>query len=164
MTMQDLSTQNNNTLKYILTTGLCALALMSQPATADPNSINDKVVEPSIESAVTQPPSPLLLSHANFLNEISTRRQVNTFFPNEQSVFYGTPVNFVNTSRGTLTFTRRDMVLVGRNPIVMARVYDSSLTGGDDFGQGWQLSYAQTIAVQADGSLQYRDGSASLPT
>jgi hypothetical protein len=36
-------------------------------------------------------------------------------------------VGYVNVGRGNLTFVRRDLVTVGRIPLVLARVYDSSL-------------------------------------
>lgn len=59
------------------------------------------------------------------LNEFSARRRLNSLFRNEQSVFYGVQLRYVNSSRGNLTFARRDLVVVGRIPIVFARVYDS---------------------------------------
>ena len=109
--------------------------------------------------------------HVNMLNELSERRLGNTFFTNEQSIFYGAQVGFVNAGTGNLTFARRDLVTVGRMPIVMARVYDSSLIGTgmasdieSDFGPGWQLSLAQTIKVMDNGTLLYRDDSAVLNT
>ena len=71
-----------------------------------------------------------------FLNDLSARRRTTTMFPNPQSVFAGVQENFVNTSTGALTFLVRDLVRVGGMPIVMGRVYDSTLTGGSDFGPG----------------------------
>jgi hypothetical protein len=32
---------------------------------------------------------------------------------------------------------RRDLVTIGRLPLVVARVYDSGLDAGDDFGNGF---------------------------
>lgn len=108
-----------------------------------------------------QPPSPAMVTHANFLNELSPRRQVNRFFgnqqPNQLSKF------FVNVSKGNLNFVMRDIVTHGRLPTNMARVYDSTITGGD-FGQGWQLSLLETIEVLDDSSLVYQDDTASLNT
>jgi YD repeat-containing protein len=47
-------------------------------------------------------------------------------------------------------------------PIVVSRVYDSSLTKNNDFSVGWHLSLAQTIEQTEDGTLLYRDETASL--
>ncbi|NQZ07591.1 MAG: RHS repeat protein, partial [Algicola sp.] len=105
-------------------------------------------------------PPPLLVSHVDVLNELSERRRVSRFFKNEQSSFYGQQLGYVNTAKANTTFAVRDMVVAGRVPLVMARIYDSSLGEGGDFGQGWQLSFAQTIQKLADGSLLYRDGTA----
>lgn len=110
-------------------------------------------------------PSPLMVTHVGFLNELSERRRVNTFFPNaEQSIFYGQQVGHVNTSSGNTTFVRRDLGKTGRLPILIARVYDSSLVGGDDFGAGWQLSIAETINITGAGTLKYRDDTATVKT
>jgi YD repeat-containing protein len=99
--------------------------------------------------------------HANFLNELSNRRRLNTLFPNEQSVFYGVPIRYVNSSRGNLTFLRRDLVTIGRIPIVVGRVYDSTNRSDTGFGPGWRLSLAETIATQPDDTLIYVDDSGS---
>ncbi len=107
------------------------------------------------------PAEHVLRNHAGFLNELSDRRRLNSLFPNEQSVFYGVPIRYVNSSRGNLTFVRRDLVTTGRIPIVFARVYDSSLRAGSDFGSGWQLSLAETIVRRPNGTLSYVDDSAS---
>jgi hypothetical protein len=100
---------------------------------------------------------PLLVSHATWLNELSERRQTSTLIPNQQSMFNGISYGYVNTAKLNVTFSRRDMVVVGRMPLVFARVYDSSYAGADDFAQGWHLSIAQTIQTQANGDLQYLD-------
>ena len=114
-------------------------------------------------SANKQPPSSELVSHVGLLNELSPRRQVNTFTPNQSSVITnGLQKHFVNVGSGQLSFLRRDLVTVGRRPLVMARIYDSSLVNSNDFGVGWQLSLAQTIDVLDDGTLLYRDDTASL--
>lgn len=104
----------------------------------------------------------VIRSHATFLNEISDRRRVNSIFPNEQSPLYGLPVRYVNSSRGNLTFIRRDMVSIGHLPVVVARVYDSSLRAGSDFGAGWRLAAAETITRQSDGEIVYTDDSGSV--
>lgn len=101
----------------------------------------------------------VIRSHATFLNEISDRRRVNSIFPNEQSPLYGIPIRYVNSSRGNLTFVRRDVVSVGHLPIVVARVYDSSLRSRTDFGAGWRLAAAETITRQSDGEIIYTDDS-----
>ncbi|MGH9509297.1 MAG: DUF6531 domain-containing protein [Terriglobales bacterium] len=86
--------------------------------------------------------------YLHYLAEFSQRRRVNIYFPNEQSIFYGVQVNFVNVGRGNLTFARRDLVTVGRMPLVAARVYDSAGPGSLEFGPGWHLSATETIEVQ----------------
>ena len=43
------------------------------------------------------------------LNELTERRQINTFFTNEQSLMYGLQTSFVNVGKGNLTFVRRDL-------------------------------------------------------
>lgn len=83
--------------------------------------------------------------YVEYLNEFTERRRLKMYFANEQSIFYGAQVGYVNAGRGNLTFVRRDLVTVGRLPLVAARVYDSSLNTGDDFGKGWHLSAAETI-------------------
>ncbi len=60
----------------------------------------------------------------------------------------------MNVGRGNLTFTRRDLVTIGRMPLVAARVYDSASAGSLEFGPGWHLSAAERVEV--------RDGVAKL--
>jgi YD repeat-containing protein len=98
--------------------------------------------------------------YVDYLNEFTERRRLKVYFANEQSVFYGAPVGYVNVGRGNLTFVRRDMVTVGRIPLVLARVYDSSFDGGDDFGRGWHLSVAETIKLEADGVVLLSESAA----
>lgn len=88
--------------------------------------------------------------YLHYLHEFTERRRVNVYFKNEQSIFYGAQVNFVNTDRGNLTFLRRDLVTGGRVPLMVARVYDSSGFGSEEFGAGWHLSAAETIEIQND--------------
>ena len=47
-------------------------------------------------------------------------------FVNKQSMRAGVQESFVNTSRGNLTFLRRDLVRIAAMPIVIGRVYDSA--------------------------------------
>ena len=75
-----------------------------------------------------------------FLNDLSARRRTTTLFPNPQPVFAGVQESFVNTSTGSMTFLVRDLVRVGGMPIVMGRVYDSTVEEGGDFGPGWKLT------------------------
>ena len=82
-----------------------------------------------------------------FLNDLSSRRRVTRFFPNQQSPLYGAQDGFLNTSRGNVTFLVRDLVRVAAMPIVIARVYDSSSETGD-FGQGWSLGTAERIEMR----------------
>lgn len=100
---------------------------------------------------------PAFKSQIDMLNELTERRRVNTFFHNEQSVFHGLPKGYVNVGRGNLTFVRRDLVTVGRIPVIFARVFDSSQPGTADFSAGWRISLAETITANADGSLAYVD-------
>jgi YD repeat-containing protein len=101
-------------------------------------------------------------NHAKFLNEVSERRRLNSLFFNEQSAAYGAPIGYVNSSRGNLTFLRRDIVAPGRIPLILARVYDSSFELGRDYGPGWHLTLAERITRNPDGTLTYIDDSASV--
>ncbi len=110
-----------------------------------------------------QPPSSQLVSHVGLLNELSSRRQTSRFFTVQKpAITLGLSKHFVNVGSGQLSFQIRDLITVGRRPLVLARVYDSSLVGGGDFGDGWQLSLAETIEVLTDGTLLYRDDTATL--
>lgn len=88
-----------------------------------------------------------------FLNDLSARRRITTMFANRQSVTQGAQENFVNTSSGNLTFMVRDMVRIGGMPIVLGRVYDSSLTSGADFGPGWKLTVEERIVADGSGFI-----------
>ena len=85
-----------------------------------------------------------------FLNELSARRRVTTFFPNFQSPQLGVQENFVNTSEGNLTFLIRDLVVLESMPVVIGRVYDSRIRKDSDFGPGWKLSMREEVYI--DGS------------
>jgi len=98
--------------------------------------------------------------YLKLLNEVSERRRMNVYFANEQTLFYGAQVGYVNVGRGNLTFQRRDLVAVGRIPLVIARAYDSALEGSGDFGPGWHLTAAETIEAEGR-SWVYVDESAS---
>ncbi len=94
-----------------------------------------------------------------FLSELSVRRRMTTLFVNRQSAFHGVQENFVNTSRGNLTFLIRDLVRVGAMPIVLGRVHDSTLAANADFGPGWKLTVDESI-ISGDGdSLTFVDAS-----
>lgn len=99
--------------------------------------------------------------YVEYVNEFTERRRLKTYFANEQSIFYGVQVGHVNVGRGNLTFGRRDLVEVGRLPLVVARVYDSSLNAGQDFGKGWHLSAAETIKIESDRSITLMTESAT---
>jgi hypothetical protein len=96
------------------------------------------------------------------LNELTERRRVLTLFKNPQPLNYGLPLGFVNTTRGNLSFECKDVVVIGKYPITMARVYDSSRTDTANFGQGWYLTLNETITEQTNGSLLYRDNNAAV--
>ncbi len=94
------------------------------------------------------------------VNELSHRRRLTTFFVNEQTPLYGVQLNYVNVGRGNLTFLNRDLVRLGRLPIVIGRVYDSQLSVPGDFGDGWKLSVAEFIQIEGT-RLRYIDASGS---
>ncbi len=100
-----------------------------------------------------------LVPHLKMLNEFESRRRLNTFFDNEQPLFRGAQVGFVNVGAGNLTFTRRDLVAVGRMPLLLARVYDSSLEIDGGFGKGWHLAAAESIVVEGHASASLQDES-----
>jgi len=102
-----------------------------------------------------------MLEYADFLNEFTERRRLSVFFSNGQTAEYGAQVGHVNVGKGNLSFVRKDLVTVGRVPLVLARVYDSRLPPNSDFGQGWCLTAAETIHLDLEGNLTYRDDSAS---
>ena len=93
-----------------------------------------------------------------FLNDLSSRRRTTTFFTNPQPVFAGVQESFVNTSTGALTFLVRDLVRIGGMPIVLGRVYDSTLDEGADFGPGWKLTVVEEIR-QEGSQLHFADAS-----
>ena len=93
-----------------------------------------------------------------FLNDLSSRRRTTTFFMNPQPVFAGVQESFVNTSTGALTFLVRDLVRIGGMPIVLGRVYDSTLDEGADFGPGWKLTVVEEIR-QEGSQLVFTDAS-----
>lgn len=113
------------------------------------------------DPSASDPYERVLRDHAEFLNELSNRRRVNTLFQNEQSVFYGLQFRFVNSSRGNLTFVRRDLVSIGRVPIVVGRVYDSMNRTDAGFGPGWRLSLMESVSESSDNSFRYVDDSGS---
>src|SRR5262249_43153354 len=88
--------------------------------------------------------------YVHYLHAFAQRRRANIYFKNEQSIFHGVQVNFVNVGSGNLTFARRDLVVPGQLPLIGARVYDSAGVGSGDFGPGWRLSAAERIEL-ADG-------------
>lgn len=94
------------------------------------------------------------------VNHLSNRRRLTTFFVNEQTPFYGVQLNYVNVSRGNLTFLNRDLVRLARIPMVVGRVYDSQPNGQGDFGQGWKLSITEVI-YDNGADLRYIDASGS---
>lgn len=98
----------------------------------------------------------------HYLAEFSQRRRANIYFPNEQSIFYGVQVNFVNVGRGNLTFTRRDLVTVGRMPLVAARVYDSAGPGSLEFRPGWRLSASEHIEVNEGVATLFSETGAAI--
>ncbi len=94
-----------------------------------------------------------------FLDDLSFRRRVATLFPNRQHQRDGVQIHFVNTSRGNLTFLRRDLVRVDRMPIVASRLYDSSMADHGDFGPGWKFALDKRIEDGGSGQLVYTEAS-----
>lgn len=105
---------------------------------------------------------PNMVSHANWLNEMSERRRTSRFFLNQSPASSGVQKGYVNVGKGNVTFTNRSLVSAGRLPITMSRVYDSSFSGAGDLGPGWHLCLAETITVKTDGQLEYLDDTASI--
>lgn len=83
----------------------------------------------------------------HLLNELGSRRRSNILFRNEQSLDRGVQISHVNVGVGNLTFARRDLVVVGRIPLVFARVYDSVAASTADFGPGWRIASAESIQI-----------------
>ncbi|MEM9305636.1 MAG: DUF6531 domain-containing protein, partial [Pseudomonadota bacterium] len=99
-----------------------------------------------------------IFSHAAYLNELSDRRRINTLFQNQQTIFDGLQLEYVNVGSGNLTFKRRDLVRLSRLPINIARVYDSRSPGAHDFGVGWRLLYDEQLREDS-GGMTYRAAS-----
>ncbi len=117
---------------------------------------------PSTDAGAESPQlNPELVPYLEYLNEFTDRRRMNVYFRNDQPQERGAQAGYVNVGQGNFTFLRRDLVAVGRIPLVLARVYDSSLPEGGGFGPGWRLTAAETIRLQEDGSLIYIDESAA---
>lgn len=95
------------------------------------------------------------------VNEYSERRRTNKIFPNDQIATRGVQVGHVNSRDGNATFAIRDLIVPGKLPISVTRVYDSSSKGSLGFGKGWRLSIAETINPSPDGTLTLTDASGS---
>ncbi len=78
-----------------------ALVLLCASAKA-----GDLVPPEELEGHFSDPEVSAQYSHdiLHYLNELSARRRLTTLFPNEQSPFYGVQMNYVNLTRGNLTF------------------------------------------------------------
>ncbi len=123
--------------KFVVTCGILLSSLLVVP---DPRSARASAEVGTNDASA-------MLPYARLLAEFSNRRRANVYFENQQTLFYGVQANFVNVGRGNLTFVRRDLVTVGRLPILVARVYDSA-GGTTDYGKGWRLSAAETLSIQ----------------
>src|SRR5882724_8330141 len=120
----------------VLTPLVVAVSLMVSPALWHARATGVGVADAST-----------MLPYAKFLAEFSSRRRANVYFENQQSLFHGIQVHWVNVGQGNLTFVRRDLVTVGRLPVMAARIYDSAVTTHADFGMGWRLSATETISI-----------------
>ncbi|MDM3871408.1 DUF6531 domain-containing protein [Porticoccus sp. W117] len=128
---------------------VCASGLQVQI----PEDLKDEAAKQAYKDAV-------LDGALDAVNELSSRRRSNILFPNEQSPFYGVQMNYVNVSKGNLTFLTRDKVVVDRMPLVVGRVYDSSKTTSEDFGPGWKLSFVEQLEKVGE-TFFYRDSTNS---
>ena len=133
---------------FMLKMKLCSLLILFGAATAT--------------STQAQTNTDPIYQFAEYLNELSDRRRLNSVFNNQQSPFYGAQVNHVNVGRGNLTFLRRDLVRLGRLPLVFGRVYDSSESGSKDFGPGWKLAPIESVDVSETGTVRYIDSTGSI--
>ncbi|MCZ6887968.1 MAG: DUF6531 domain-containing protein, partial [Gammaproteobacteria bacterium] len=93
-----------------------------------------------------------MLQTVKLVNEVGSRRRVNTIFPNPQAARDGVQVAYVNTTSGNLTFSTRDIVIPGPLPIMFGRVYDSR--------NGWRLTYAASF-TRTDAGFVLRDATGS---
>lgn len=143
---------------FITSCLLSALCFSAAGAEEPSAAMSAGAVDPVIPK-----PAPLDAFHhyAHTLHELTERRRSTVHFENQQSILRGAQVGFVNVGDGNLSLARRDLVVIGLLPIVVARVYDSSASDSGDFGPGWRLSIAETITLQADGAALLLDESGS---
>lgn len=127
--------------------GALAFLLSIRPVFSDASPRIDNGREDSVQKEMTA-----TAIHA--INEITERRRLNRIFRNYQNTQHGFLIDVVNSSEGNLTFIKRDLVYVGRLPIVFGRVYDSRITKDHNgFGSGWKLTVSESVRV--DGSVLY---------
>ncbi len=140
-----------------LATGLLICAVCcAEEMRAAPEIPNEPLAE---EKSAPEELNEELIPYIDYLNEFSERRRMNVYFHNDQPHDRGAQAGYVNVGRGNFTFLRRDLVTVGRIPLVLARAYDSSLPEEGDFGPGWHLTAAESIHIEDDGSLWLTDES-----
>ena len=99
--------------------------------------------------------------YAYLVDEFDSRRRLNFLFPNPQSIFDGLSIGYVQTSTGNLTFQRRDLVVLGSENIVAARVFDSRSKVDTGFGPRWRLNLVETLTVSGNGVLHTDSSGAS---
>ena len=115
---------------------------------------------PELEQNSLELEQKALARHVQSLNELTERRRTNRLFHNEQTPLHGQRIHYTNVGKGNTSFIMRDMVLINRLPIVLARVYDSNF-GKGGFGRGFRLNYSEHINIKANGNLVYFDESGS---
>ncbi len=99
-----------------------------------------------------------LHQYAYLVDELDYRRRLQFLYPNPQSIFHGLNIGYVQTSTGSLSFQRRDLVVLGDPTIVASRIYDSKYFMNEGFGPGWRLNLLETVdrvgdtATHVDGS------------
>ena len=108
------------------------------------------------------------------VHELDYRRRLQFLFPNPQSIFNGLSIGYVQTSKGNMSFRRRDLVVVSNPTLIASRIYDSRHRTNDGFGPGWRLNLIETIerggnsavhtdAVGARQQFQHQDRALFVP-
>ena len=95
----------------------------------------------------------LFESYTSLVKEFDSRRRLQFLFPNPQTLFDGLNIGFVQTTKGNLTFQRRDIVVLDIENVIAARVHDSASDRNYGFGPRWRLSIAETIDVEGNSAI-----------
>ena len=131
--------------------GSCLFALVSTHSLSQSSDASPNTPYPPKE------PDVRFEYYAHLLDELNYRRRLQFLFNNPQSIFDGLAIGYVQTSAGNLTFERRDMVVLGAEPVVASRIYDSNQQSNSGFGPGWRLNLDESIQI-LDNTLIYTKG------